>query len=100
MANKRVNMRKVRELLRLCIEQDISARQGAKIVGIGKTAASEYVTGFKASGLKIASLEAMSDTELLTILNLKKESENTRYNTLLQLFPHFEKELKRTGVTL
>jgi transposase len=93
-------MRKVRELLRLCIEQDISARQGAKIVGIGKTAASEYVTGFKASGLKIASLEAISDTELLTILNLKKESENTRYNTLLQLFPHFEKELKRTGVTL
>ena len=93
-------MRKVRELLRLYIEQNISARQGAKIVGIGKTAASQYISGFKASGLKLASLEVMSDTELLTILNLKKESENNRYNALSILFPQFEKELKRTGVTL
>ncbi len=75
-------MRKVRELLRLCIEQEISARQGAKIIGIGKAAASQYVSGFKASGLSLASLEAMSDTELLTILNLKRESENFRYNEL------------------
>jgi len=93
-------MRKVRELLRLYIEKGISARQGAKIVGIGKTAASQYVSGFKASGITLASLEAMSDTELLTILNLKKESENTRYKELLQFFPQYEKELKRTGVTL
>lgn len=79
-------MRKVRELLRLYIEKGISARQGAKIVGIGKTAASQYVSGFKASGITLASLEAMSDTELLTILNLKKESENIRYKELLQFF--------------
>jgi len=100
MANKRINMRKVRELLRLCVEQEISARQGARVVGIGKTAASQYVSGFKASGITLASLEAMSDTELLTILNLKRESENLRYNKLLQFFPQYEKELKRTGVTL
>jgi len=100
MANNRINMRKVRELLRLCVEQEISARQGARVVGIGKTAASQYVSGFKASGITLASLEAMSDTELLTILNLKRESENLRYNKLLQFFPQYEKELKRTGVTL
>lgn len=93
-------MRKVRELLRLCIEQGLSARQGAKIIGIGKTAASQYTAGFKASGLKLSSIEAMSDTELLSILNLKREADNTRYTMLAQLFPRFEKELKRTGVTL
>lgn len=51
MANKRIDMRKVREFLRLHFTQGQSARQGAKIVGIGKTSASEYVCGFKDSGL-------------------------------------------------
>ena len=51
MANKRVSMRKVRELLRLHFEQNTSARKAAKIIGIGKTAASQYVAGFKSSGL-------------------------------------------------
>lgn len=93
-------MRKVRELLRFCIGQNMSARQGAKIVGLGKTAASQYVGGFKSSGLTLAAAEALSDSELLAALNLKKETENTRFSELSVLFPYFIKELKRTGVTL
>jgi len=100
MANKRTQMRKVRELLRLNFEQNISARQSAKILGIGKTAASQYISGFKASGLNILNVEAMSDSELLNVINLKKETENIRYKALSDQFSYFEKELKRTGVTL
>lgn len=100
MANKRIQMRKVRELLRLKFEQNISARQAAKIIGIGKTAASQYIAGFRASGLKISNVAAMSDSELLNVINIKKESENLLYKELSSLFPYFEKELKRTGVTL
>jgi len=100
MANKRIQMRKVRELLRLKFEQNISARQAAKIIGIGKTAASQYIAGFKASGLNISNVAAMSDSELLNVINIKKESDNLRYKKLSSLFPYFEKELKRTGVTL
>ena len=72
MANKRIIMRKVRELLRLKFEKEISARQAAKIIGIGKTAASQYVSGFKASGLKLSAVAAMSDSELLNAINSKK----------------------------
>ena len=100
MANKRIQMRKVRELLVLHFERDISARQAAKIIGIGKTAASQYIAGFRASGLNISIVATMSDSELLNIINIKKESENLLYKELSDLFPYFEKELKRTGVTL
>ena len=69
MANKTIAMRKVRELLRLRFEQNLSARQAAKIIGIGKTAASQYIAGFKASGLKISNVSSMSDSELLNVIN-------------------------------
>lgn len=100
MANKPIQMRKVRELLRLHFEQNTSARKAAKIVGVGKTAASQYVAGFKSSGLDYPVLAKLSDTELIQVINIKKETENPRYEELQNLFSNFEKELKRTGVTL
>lgn len=100
MANKRIEMRKIRELLRLKFEQNISARKAATIVGIGKTAASQYVSGFKSSGLSYTNVATMPDSDLLNAINAKKESENPRFKELSKQFPYFEKELKRTGVTL
>ncbi len=97
MANKRTQMRKVRELLRLNFEQNISARQAAKILGIGKTAASQYISGFKASGLSISNVETMTDSELLNVINLKKESENLPYRALFNQFTYFEKEPAQTS---
>lgn len=93
-------MRKVRELLRLHFKQGISARQGAKIVGIGKTSASEYISGFKSSSLDFSCVERLSDTDLLKAINAQKQTDNARYKVLSEQFPYFEKELKRTGVTL
>lgn len=58
-------MRKVRELLELCFEKNYSARQAAKTIGIGKTSATEYLAGFRASGLEYCSIAGMSDSELL-----------------------------------
>lgn len=46
-ANKKLNIRKVRELLRLRFQQKLSKWQAAKTVGIGKTAASEYISGLE-----------------------------------------------------
>lgn len=93
-------MRKVRELLQLKYQQNYSARQAAKTVGIGKTAASEYLAGFKASGLDYSCVAGMSDSELFKAIAKKKQTENQRYTDLSSQFIYFEKELKRTGVTL
>jgi len=100
MANNKITMRKVRELLRLKFEQGLSNRQAAKAVGIGKTAASEYIAGFIKSGLSLDQAMSLSDQNLLVALNIHLHQENSRYNTLFKLFPYIEKELKRTGVTL
>lgn len=62
MANIPIGMREVRELLRLYFEQGLSGRKAAKIVGIGKTAASQYIAGFKSSGLPIRGISGMSDS--------------------------------------
>ncbi len=100
MANTPIEMRKVRELLRLHFEQGISARQAAKTVGVGKTAGSQYIAGFKSCGLSFSAIRKMSDTDLYQAINRKKETENKRYKTLSGQFSYFEKELKKTGVTL
>jgi len=100
MANKRIIMRKVRELLKLKYQEKFSARKASKIIGIGKTAATEYLAGFKASGLEYSSIARMTDGELLKAITSKKQAENPRYSELSKLFAYFEKELKRTGVTL
>ena len=100
MANKRICMRKVRELLKLKYEQNFSARHSAKLVGIGKTAATEYIAGFKISGLRYSDISSMSDSELLKLITTKKHIDNQRFIDLKEQFPYFEKELKRTGVTL
>ena len=100
MANKKLNMRKVRELLRLRFQQELSNRQAAKTVGIGKTAASEYISGFRKSGLTLDQAMTLSDKDLLATLNIHSHRENPRYEALAKLFPYIERELKRTGVTL
>jgi len=100
MANNAIEMRKIRELLRLKFEQNQSARKSAIILKIGKTAASQYVAGFKSSGLDIQSISQMSDSDLLKAINIKKETTNTKYQELSSQFSYFEKELKRVGVTL
>lgn len=93
-------MRKVRELLQLKYQRNYSARQAAKTVGIGKTAATEYLAGFKSSGLNYSCVAGMSDSELFKAIAKKKQTENQRYTDLCNQFIYFEKELKRTGVTL
>ncbi|MBZ9731677.1 IS21 family transposase [Salegentibacter sp. JZCK2] len=100
MANNPIGMREVRELLRLYFKQGLSGRKAAKVAGIGKTAASQYIAGFKSSGISISAISGMNDSELINLINIRKQTQNPRYTTLEKLFPYFEKELKKVGVTL
>ncbi|SHJ89055.1 hypothetical protein SAMN04487911_1521, partial [Arenibacter nanhaiticus] len=100
MANKPIGMREVRELLRLYFKQGFSGRKAAKVAGVGKTAASQYIAGFKSSGLSISVITGMSDSELIDQINVRKKTQNPRYSALEKLFPYMEKELTKVGVTL
>lgn len=100
MANNPIGMREVRELLRLYFKQGLSGRKAAQVAGIGKTAASQYIAGFKSSGVCISAISGMNDSELINLINIRKKTLNPRYTVLEKLFPDFEKELKKVGVTL
>jgi len=98
---KQTDMKKVRELLQLITNQGLSSRQASKIAGISKSSASEYVSGFKASGLTIEEVDQLSDNDLVcAITGPGGKHQNQRYSTLISHFNHIEKELKRPGVTL
>src|SRR5208283_3308575 len=100
MGRNYIAMEKVRSLLQLKITHGLSTREAAHRLGIGKTAASEYVGGFVSSGLTLEEALALSDSDLAGLLDLKKVTQNDRYQQLSVKFEFFEKELKRTGVTL
>ncbi len=85
MANNPIGMREVRELLRLYFKQGLSGRKAAKVAGIGKTAASQYIAGFKSSGISISAISGMNDSELINLINIRKQTQNPRYTTLEKL---------------
>ena len=98
---KQTDMKKVRELLHLVIGQGHSSRHAAKISGMSKSSASEYVSGFKSSGIELDQLSRLSDIELLTaITGPNGKQTNKRYADLLSRFGYIERELLRPGVTL
>jgi transposase len=96
---KRIDMKKVRELLRLSLKVGLSYRRSSQIVGIGKSAGSEYIAGFKSSGISIDNLDSLSDTDLIELISPTKDY-NSRYQALVGHFSYIEKELKREGVTM
>lgn len=49
MKKKRINMDKIREILRLHEELDLGVRKIADALSISKTAVSDYISGFKAT---------------------------------------------------
>ncbi len=93
-------MEKVRNLLQLKLTHGLSTREAARRLGIGKTASSEYIAGFTSSGLTLEEAMALSDSDLAGVLDLKKVTQNDRYQALSMKFEYFEKELKRKGVAL
>ena len=100
MANRRVSMRKIREILRLHGECGLTNRQIARTLNISRPVVGQYLASFKASELKFAEVSKMSDDEVMGIFEAKKKEESERYGILSQKFPYFTKELKKRGVTL
>lgn len=93
-------MKKIRDIIRLSQNPDLSRRQIAKILGVSRPVIDKYLSDLKTSGLAYSQVEAMSDSELLSQFEKKEEDQDIRYKTLMERFPRYVKELKRTGVTL
>ncbi|NOY09406.1 MAG: IS21 family transposase [Spirochaetes bacterium] len=100
MARKRIGMKKIREVIRLRSTTEMSNRQIARALNISRPIVMKYWQGFKKSGLSYEKIKEMADSELLRIIEKPSIGKSRKYQELMEYFPYYVIELKRTGVTL
>lgn len=100
MPKRRIDVEKVREILRLYLELNYSLRDAATALGVSKTTIGEYIAEFKRTGLSYPQITRMSDTEVIELFEKSNKSSNPMYEEFSKDFEYISKELKRTGVTL
>ena len=101
MARKRIDMEKIRKVIRLKSQSALSDREIARALNISRPVVARYWLDFQASGASAQHIEQLADSELLALIEKKDTKKpNTRYQQLLGYFPYFLLELNRVGVTL
>jgi len=98
MANKQIDMRKVKTLFKL-YSTGVSKRQISSQLGISRNTVSKYINFFKAYKLTPYEVSTLSVEELHKLFLTKTKKKSDQLKTLEQYFPYFDKEIKKTGVT-
>lgn len=99
---KKLPMKTIREILRLKLDCNLSARKIAQTCGFARSTIGEYVARFQQSGLDWPLPPDMSDTQLAKVLFKEPECARDRV-TFVRPEPDWQavhNELRRKGVTL
>jgi transposase len=99
MANTRLSMRKIQEILRLCWHNGLSARQAAKSCGVGRTTIREYLDRAEKAGLSWPLPEDLDETALERLLFPSVMPPDAQRRNMPP-FDYLHTELKRKRVTL
>jgi transposase len=99
MANERLGMTKIRQIIRLR-QEGASYRSISEMLGISRDAATKYSSLFESSGLNYSEVESLTDSELLKLFNNGSTVDKSAIDDLLSTFPETEKELNHKGMTL
>ncbi len=99
MANKPIDMKKLRAALRLH-KKDHGKRSIAKTCGISKATVKKYVNLFNALGIEWKQIKQMDDKALFDLFTRKtKDTTSPKLKELRAFFPYVHKELRKKGVT-
>ena len=98
MANKRTDMRQIRQIYRL-YTQGVSKLQISKRLFISRNTVKKYIELFKQDGFSYQKLKELSDSELGVFLSSNEKKVSKKLQELQAMFPYCEKELKKVGVT-
>lgn len=98
MANKQIDMRKVKRIFKL-YTSGTSKRQISLQLGISRNTVTKYIEFFKRYRLTAYEVEQMTLEELHNLFKSDQKPKSEQLKTLEAYFPHFDKELRRTGVT-
>jgi transposase len=99
MANKKINMSKIRQMLRLYAQGE-SKLKISELTGVSRNTLKKYLKIYSRLGLGLHDIEKLSDQELDNLFgeNLLPEPCD-KYKALESFFPAMEKELKKRGIT-
>ena len=99
MANKKTDMSKLRQILRL-YSQGEKKLKISTLTGVSRNTLKKYLRIYQGLGLSIKDIELLSDKKLDEMFgeSLKPEP-GDKYKILEAMFPVIEKELKRRGIT-
>jgi len=92
-------MKKIRKILKLKYDANLSIREIARALDVSKTIVGEYLGQFKASGLTFDKAMSISDDDLVNHLQNHKEETSEKYKSLLAEIPEIVKSLKSKGMT-
>jgi transposase len=100
MANKTIDMSKIRLLLRL-YTQGYGKKTISAQTGIARNTIKKYLLHFLKLGLTLAEVDALNDHALEQLFNEKKKvpEQNERHIIFTGLLPDIEKQLKKKGMT-
>ena len=100
MANKAIEMIKVRQILRL-YEQGHSKVQISILTGVARNTVKRYLRKFIAGQYTYERVSGLSDHELEMLFGRDEEPQfDPRFDALQKLLPEINKQLKRKGMTL
>ena len=100
MARKRINVKKIREIIRFRENSGMSDRKIARALNISRPVVAQYIRDFASTGLTYQDIKGMPDSQFLALFEKQRNKKSSKYQEISELFPYFVSELKRTGVTL
>jgi len=100
MAQKRISMKKIREIIRFKETPDMSVRTIARALKVSRPVVAQYLNDFKTSGLTYEDTKDMPNSEFLALFEKQRNKRCSKCEELSHLFPYFVIELKKTGVIL
>jgi transcriptional regulator with XRE-family HTH domain len=92
---EKLSMLKIKELFRLAIEMNLSARQIAKSLNVSHTVINRYLKRFYKSNLSYESLMKLGDKEIVSALYALESKPSRR---AVVDWDYIHKEMKRKGV--
>lgn len=98
MPRSRMDMRRIREVLRLKFEFDSSKREIARAAGVGRTTVNEYLSRAANAGISWEEVQSLDDTALERALFPIQDHRDTRRP--VPDWRSVDRDLRRRGVTL
>ncbi len=98
MPGRRIEMRKLKDVLRLRLTAGLSNRKIALVTGVGKSAVSKHVRRAEEVGLDWGRIESMDEEAITALLYAPSETEQPA-ELVVPEWDKMAKELRRKGVT-